>query len=169
MADPKPLTRRELEQFLPSQRAIRAFEELFKLIPPDLISLQSQIDDLNLNNSTNANKAQQALDLLERFVCSLELLANSPPPTFPTSEGDLSPSVQVGTLGEQQATAAQITGGNVTANLRNNQTILLESTSTLSNGAAAAAGTLTNAPTAGDPTKWIAINDNGTTRYIPTW
>lgn len=39
----------------------------------------------------------------------------------------------------------------------------------LTNGAAAQLGTLTNAPTAGDPTKWIPINDNGTTRYIPAW
>lgn len=37
------------------------------------------------------------------------------------------------------------------------------------NGAGAAAGTLTNAPAAGDPTKWIPIDDNGTTRYIPAW
>lgn len=29
--------------------------------------------------------------------------------------------------------------------------------------------TLTNAPKAGNPTKWIAINDNNTLRYIPTW
>ena|SRR5687768_2491008 len=36
MADPKGLTRDELAKFLPSQRAIRAFEELFKLIPSDL-------------------------------------------------------------------------------------------------------------------------------------
>ena len=34
---------------------------------------------------------------------------------------------------------------------------------------AAATGTLTNAPAAGNPTKWIAIDDNGTTRYIPAW
>ena len=39
----------------------------------------------------------------------------------------------------------------------------------LTNGAGAGAGTLTNAPAAGDPTKWIGINDNGTTRYIPAW
>lgn len=46
----------------------------------------------------------------------------------------------------------------------------LHSTSVaLTNGAAAAAGTLTNAPAAGNPTKWIPINDNGTTRYIPAW
>ena len=39
----------------------------------------------------------------------------------------------------------------------------------LTNGAAASAGTLLNAPAAGNPTKWIGINDNGTTRYIPAW
>jgi hypothetical protein len=39
----------------------------------------------------------------------------------------------------------------------------------LANGAAAQVGTLTNSPTAGNPTKWVAINDNGTTRYIPAW
>ncbi len=37
------------------------------------------------------------------------------------------------------------------------------------NHAAAGAGTLTNAPAAGNPTKWIAIDDNGTVRYIPAW
>lgn len=42
-------------------------------------------------------------------------------------------------------------------------------TTALTNGAAAAAGTLLNAPVAGNPTKWIGINDNGTTRYIPAW
>lgn len=46
---------------------------------------------------------------------------------------------------------------------------LLKTTAALTNGAAAAAGTLLNAPAAGDPTKWIPINDNGTTRYIPAW
>ncbi len=39
----------------------------------------------------------------------------------------------------------------------------------LTNGAAAALGTLTNAPVAGNPTKWVPINDNGTTRYLPVW
>lgn len=39
----------------------------------------------------------------------------------------------------------------------------------MNNGAGVGAGTLTNAPTAGNPTKWVPFNDNGTTRYIPTW
>lgn len=41
--------------------------------------------------------------------------------------------------------------------------------SALTNGSGAGAGTITNAPAAGNPTKWIGINDNGTTRYIPSW
>lgn len=39
----------------------------------------------------------------------------------------------------------------------------------LTNSAAAAAATLLNAPVAGNPTKWIGINDNGTLRQIPAW
>ena len=39
----------------------------------------------------------------------------------------------------------------------------------LTNNAGAAAGTLLNAPAAGNPTKWIPINDNGTVRNIPAW
>jgi len=39
----------------------------------------------------------------------------------------------------------------------------------LNNGAGVAAGTIGTAPVAGEPTKWIPINDNGTVRYIPAW
>lgn len=46
---------------------------------------------------------------------------------------------------------------------------LIASSVNLNNGAASSVGTLTNAPAAGNPTKWIPINDNGTTRYIPAW
>jgi hypothetical protein len=46
---------------------------------------------------------------------------------------------------------------------------LISSSVALTNGAAAAGGTLLNAPAAGNPTKWVPIDDNGTTRYIPCW
>lgn len=49
------------------------------------------------------------------------------------------------------------------------QTNLANFSSSLTNGAAANTATLTNAPVAGNPTKWVPINDNGTTRYIPAW
>lgn len=42
-------------------------------------------------------------------------------------------------------------------------------TAALPNGAGAGGGTLLNAPAAGNPTKWIPIDDNGTTRYLPAW
>lgn len=46
---------------------------------------------------------------------------------------------------------------------------LIRTATSFTNGAGAAAGTLGNAPVAGNPTKWVPINDNGTTRYIPCW
>lgn len=39
----------------------------------------------------------------------------------------------------------------------------------LTNSAAAQVATMTNGPTAGNPTKWVGINDNGTVRQIPVW
>jgi hypothetical protein len=39
----------------------------------------------------------------------------------------------------------------------------------LTNGAGSSTATLTNAPAAGNPTKWISINDGGTVRKIPAW
>jgi hypothetical protein len=46
---------------------------------------------------------------------------------------------------------------------------VLTTTSAVTSGAGSGAGTLTNAPSAGNPSKWIPFNDNGTTRYIPAW
>lgn len=48
-------------------------------------------------------------------------------------------------------------------------TRLVTNLGNFSNGAAAGAGTLGNAPSAGNPSKWIPLVDNGVTRYIPTW
>lgn len=45
----------------------------------------------------------------------------------------------------------------------------LTTSTALTDGAGVALGTLATAPSAGNPTKWIGINDNGTTRYIPAW
>lgn len=53
--------------------------------------------------------------------------------------------------------------------IKHGDTKLLATSVALTNGAGAAAGTLANAPVAGNPTKWIPIDDNGTTRYIPAW
>lgn len=39
----------------------------------------------------------------------------------------------------------------------------------VTNGAAAAVGTLNNAPAAGDPTFWVPIQVNGVVKHIPAW
>jgi len=57
----------------------------------------------------------------------------------------------------------------VSAELVLAQAQLMETSVALTNNAAAAVGTLNNAPVAGDPTKWIPINDNGVVRNIPAW
>lgn len=51
----------------------------------------------------------------------------------------------------------------------NNAAFAASSKTTLTNGAGVATGTLLTAPSAGNPTKWIGIDDNGTTRYVPAW
>lgn len=60
-------------------------------------------------------------------------------------------------------------GATVVGDITTSSTTLHKTSVALSNGAGAATGTITNAPSAGNPTKWIPINDNGTTRYIPAW
>jgi lysophospholipase L1-like esterase len=46
---------------------------------------------------------------------------------------------------------------------------MIATTTSFTNGSGSATATLTNGPAAGNPTKWIPISDNGTTRYVPAW
>ena len=65
--------------------------------------------------------------------------------------------------------AATGTSLGLTGDITTGTGTLHKTSAALTNGAAAAAGTLLNAPAAGNPTKWVPIDDNGTIRYIPTW
>lgn len=51
----------------------------------------------------------------------------------------------------------------------NDASFLIRTQTSLTNSAAAQTATLTNAPTAGNPTKWVSVDDNGTTRRLPLW
>lgn len=78
--------------------------------------------------------------------------------------------ISAGVWGVGTGTAGSFAGGLKLTDLTINRAATFLTTSVaLTNGAAASVGTLTNAPAAGNPTKWIGINDNGTTRYIPAW
>lgn len=51
----------------------------------------------------------------------------------------------------------------------NDANFIIRATTSLNNAAAGNTATLTNAPVAGNPTKWISFDDAGVTRRIPTW
>ncbi len=53
----RPLTRTELTEFLPNQRAVRAFEQLFDIVPGDLLTL---IDDIQAAQGTATLATSQA-------------------------------------------------------------------------------------------------------------
>lgn len=80
--DPRPLTRAELNQFLPNQRAIRAFEKLFDLIPPDLIDLSDRLD--LLENPTVISASSDILLTTSAYV--VKVTANGVIVTLPPGE-----------------------------------------------------------------------------------
>ncbi len=73
MANRINLNRNDLAKFLPDQRAIRAFEQLFLEIPTGTESNQ-------LESAGAQSSAQQALDAIERLSNLIELSATNPAP-----------------------------------------------------------------------------------------
>ena len=106
---PRNLTRNQLAEFLPNQRAVRAFEQLLKsvgdLTASDIVTITRILQELSIDTASNGakaqaaldlvsngvlqslaigygdanNKAMQALDALGRIAKSLELLSTAPP------------------------------------------------------------------------------------------
>ena len=167
MATSLKLNRQQLAQFLPTQEAIRAFESLFALtgdaIPSDLESTQ-------IDATTAQIQAAEALAGLAQIANALSLSLFGAQKDIIQEDG-YSPPVSLGTMAEQNADRVSIKGGTISVSdvTNGNVAALASSSVILNNGAAAGAGTITNAPAAGNPTKWIPIRDNGVTRYIPAW
>jgi hypothetical protein len=158
-SDPRPVLRKELARVFKNQRVIRAFEKIFDLVPPEFINQQIQLETLNLISELAASQSNEAVSAINRLTGALETLAMAPPDNPVALPDDLRPTVEL----------ADIKASTVEASLTDSSTILLASSQTLTNGAAGAVGTLNNAPAAGNPTKWVSINDNGTVRQIPAW
>ena len=118
------------------------------------------LSDAQVQQDTHADTVVSTLmaqyDLAAILINGLAIAPIVEPIPFPDQ---LAPSVQLGTMAAQNAENVTLGGG----------ATLLSTTVALTNGAAAAAGTLLNAPAAGNPTKWFAINDAGTVRYVPAW
>lgn len=95
MTGPNKITRNELAQFLPSQRAIRAFEQLFDLVPSSIDVNTVLIEEAAINAQNADAKAVQALSAIDRLANAIELLALAPNsiPAFP--ETDIVPPATV--------------------------------------------------------------------------
>lgn len=157
--DPRPVLRKELSRVFQNQRVVRAFEKIFDLVPPEFINQQVQLDTVNLIAELGAAQSIEAVAAITRLASALEQLAVAPPNLPAQSPDDLTPRDEL----------ADFKAVTVEAALTDSTTILIASSQTLANGAAAALGTLANAPVAGNPTKWVTINDNGTPRQVPAW
>jgi len=84
--NPLNLTRNQLSEFLPNQRAVRAFEQLLKqvgnLLPSDVVTLNRLIEETTLEAATGNARAQEALDLLSAISRALDILAQAPIPSL---------------------------------------------------------------------------------------
>ena len=156
---PRNLTRTQLAQFTPDPRVLRVLEQLVanaNSVTPEALAAA-------------AAKADAALLVAQAAQTAAADAVTAAAAAQADATAALAALAALGDMSTQNANNVSITGGTVAAHLKNNQTKLLESTVALANGAGTAAGTLTNAPAAGNPTKWLQIDDNGTQRYIPAW
>ena len=157
--DPRPVLRQELARVFKNQRVIRAFEKIFDLIPPEFLDQQAQLDTLGLISELASSQSNEAIASVTRLTAALEQLALAPPSLDTLPSDDVAPRTELG----------DIKASTVEGALTDSTTNLIASSQALTNNAAAAAATLANAPVAGNPTKWVPINDNGTIRNIPAW
>lgn len=123
---------------------------------------------------TIATATATTLNLYNTVVTTANVLGAATTITLGATTGTL--TLRNATIAHPNAAAftvgADPGGGNLVrigGALTVNSATMIATKTAFTNGAAAQVGTLTNAPAAGDPTKWIPVDDNGTTRYIPAW
>lgn len=170
------ITRNDISKMLNTtdQRIIAQFEQLFKqasqTTPDNVTALQSAVDVLLSAPSIQPNRLDRQEDVLApNNVNGMVLIFNATTGKWVGATLTAGSNVTI-TNSPGGITIDVSTPASITSDLTNtNPTYLISTNQALANGAGAGAGTLLNAPSAGNPTKWISINDNGTTRKIPAW
>jgi len=138
------ITEQQLYEFIKNPRTIKAFQQLFKIVA---IDAPKESDDINISNGVCAGISMEAVYLA--IDAAMQSLAS--------------------TINENSQIPDVYTPPVVFDNENRNPKALVTSGVTMNSGSSSFAATLTNAPAAGNPTKWIPINDNGVIRYIPAW
>jgi hypothetical protein len=170
------ITRNDIAKMLNTtdQRIIAQFEQLFKqasqTTPDNVTALQSAVDLLLSSPATQPNRLDRQEDVVApNNVNGMVLIFNATTGKWVAANLTAGSGVAI----TNSAGGITISVGSISslaADLTNtNATYLMSTNQTMPNGAGGSAGTLTNAPSVGNPTKWISINDNGTTRKIPAW
>lgn len=159
------LNRQQLAEFLKNPAAVKAFEQLFLAVNQDIPGGQTDVD---ITSGTALQQAGEALSQLANLAQLLSSVLLQPMTEIVTPDVfTLSPQEQV----KEDVFIPAVNNGDVEvlSIKQNSSTYLISTGIALKDNSAAAAGTLLNAPAIGNPTKWIAINDAGTIRRIPTW
>jgi len=150
------------EVFNNNLRMVKAFEEVLTqindaiptsldVINQDLITIQTNITAINASIAS---------------ILSNITIINNDIATLQTNLSNLIASL--GTMAYQDASNVAITGGSAIIDLLTvHNANFINTNVNLNNYAGANIATFTNSPIAGNPSKWIVINDNGTNRYLP--
>jgi len=152
------------EVFNNNARMIKAFEDLIKQvnteIPADFESVQALTDSFTAS-----------ITALQVSVADINADLAVVQSNITTIQGNIT-SIQavlatLGTMSTQDANSVAITGGTaIIDTLTIHNADFISTDISLNDYSGVSIGTLTNAPSAGNPTKWVKINDNGTDRFL---
>lgn len=181
---PLKINRNQLAKFLDSHDQIKQFENLFSVVEE---IAPTQIQEIYITSVNAAVTAIEALAQIENLKNNINIVLES----AMSSIGALTQELallknEIGVIPHafdgvvlsagNNININHINGGNnisttptITATIVDDTSNLISSSATLSDSSGSSIGMLTNAPSAGNPSKWITIDDNGTARYIPTW
>lgn len=129
----------------PNPRVVKAYENLFNQ------SINKQPADLDAVTASAA-AAVAMIESLSASIIELQGAVNSL-------------QQQVANLTNDDVYIPPVDNGTFNTNAK----AMITSTVSLVNYAGGGGASITNAPVGGNPTKWVAILDNNTIRYIPTW
>jgi len=131
-----------------------------------LITNKALTGVMEFTSDAGGNGSARGFDFKTLTTSRLTINASGDTALSSTTEATTGGAGSLTTAGGIYAAKKIITASTITAL---GGATFLTTSSALTDGAGAGAGTITNAPSAGNPTKWIGINDNGTTRYVPAW
>lgn len=154
------IDRKQLSKVFGSHQEIVQFEQAL-----------SNIDSLSAQASALALEIETAQAQITQVLADLQAITDSLGDLKLGSLNDVSSAVPLNDdlLKFDSVSGQWIPASSVIAGITDTTGNLISSGVDLTNGSGSDIATLNTAPVSGDPTKWVPIDDNGTTRYLPVW